>query len=159
MKRLILAVLSSCTLAASGHAQTTQNPSPSGQGAAAPPPRAIATINLPAGPITAYAADRTFERVTIAPSAAFDVAMQMPREITTGSRVTVEPLDGGQIVGSSTLVVASDGTIGFRFSAPPDPGGCRISVHSGGRDVRLSFWVADAQHPENNPPTINSGGN
>jgi len=75
--------------------------------------------------------------------------------------ITIEPLDGGNIVsGSDTVTVTPDNsgtlTFSFSFQAGSDPGVLQISLHGDiPEEIGIQFWVLDPNDPDNNPPVIN----
>jgi hypothetical protein len=76
-----------------------------------------------------------------------------------GGIVQIESLDGGSIngSGSSSGLVAGDGSLTFTFRATSNAGQNRIVIRGASRTLRLQFWVFDLQNPQNNPPVITPG--
>jgi hypothetical protein len=130
---------------------------PSAPTAVKPAIDATATINLGGQSVTATSRRGLCDRVGLQPNQIVDVTVQFfaPK---AGHTITVEPLDAGRIIGASgQFVVAADGTIKFTYQAGREPGISQISLHDGAQEIGLQFWVLDQQHPENNPPVVNSG--
>jgi len=64
-----------------------------------------------------------------------------------GSVVTVAPLDGGGINGTSgwqQVTVASDGTVYFTFQAPSKPGRYHVLTRLSGAEIGFAFDVANS---------------
>jgi hypothetical protein len=137
-------------------------------GVPAPPPGSQKPRRLPLDAIafidfgnaqsfTALCHSGSFDRVGLHHDQTVDIVVQYSTA-TAGAPVTVEPLDGGAIVASGKdLVVASDGTIHFKFRAGHQPGTYQIALHNGDQELGLQFWVVDEEHPRNNPIVINPG--
>ena len=119
---------------------------------------AIAAITLgTAQPVTAYCRTGKFERVGLRHDQMVDIAVQYSTE-DAGKTVTVEPLDGGQVIAAAkNLIIAQDGTIHFKFRSGHQPGVYQILLRSGAQELGLQFWVLDEEHPKNNPAVVNSG--
>ena len=122
------------------------------------PADATASIDVGTGVVvTAYCRQGGFDRVGLRHDQTVDIAVQYSTA-SAGVPVTVVPLDGGAVVASGkNLIVASDGTIHFKFRAGHQPGVYQIALQSGGQELGLQFWVVDEEHPGNNPRVINSG--
>jgi len=70
-----------------------------------------------------------------------DIAVQYSNA-EAGKTISVEPLDGGQIIApAKNLIVSSDGTIHFKFHAGHSPGVYQIALRTGGQELGLQFWV------------------
>jgi hypothetical protein len=135
-------------------------------GPPAPPPRAQKSRGLPIDAtasiafdggqsVTAFCHQGSFDRVGLRHDQTVDIAVQYSTA-TAGAPVTLVPLDGGAIVASDkNLIVASDGTIRFKFRAGHQPGVYQIALHNGNQELGLQFWVLDEEHPRNNPAVIN----
>ena len=86
-----------------------------------------------------------------------DIAVQFSTS-DAGQAVTVEPLDGGQVIAAANnLAIAPDGTIHFKFRTGHQPGAYQIVLRSGAQELGLQFWVLDEEHPKNNPAVVNPG--
>lgn len=107
--------------------------------------------------VTAFCHAGRFDRVGLRHDQTVDIAVQYSAA-SAGAAVTVVPLDGGAIVAAARdLIVASDGSIHFKFRAGHQPGIYQIALHNGGQELGLRFWVRDEEHPGNNPTVINPG--
>jgi hypothetical protein len=94
--------------------------------------------------------------VGVGASQTVNVTVQLP-VIEAGNVIAIEALDGGRLSNvSNPAIVGSDGSFSFTFQAGQSPGKSQVSLHDGVQETGLQFWVLDPQHPENNPPTINS---
>ena len=136
--------------------------------AAAPPPIGVkattsvvdANITVNSGanqPVMATSHAGVSDRIGLQPDQTVDVTVQLSAS-KAGRMIMIEPLDGGRLIGAfNQLVVASDGTISFRFQIGHDPGVYQVSLHDGAKELGLQFWVLDSQNPENNPTVVNSG--
>jgi len=118
---------------------------------------ATATINFGDGNVVNATSRRgSFDRVGLLPSQVVSVTVQLPLT-KAGDTITIEPLDGGSVIGpSNQAVVAADGTFSFTFQGGQDPGVCQVSLHDGTQEMGLQFWVLNQQNPQENPPVINS---
>jgi hypothetical protein len=119
---------------------------------------ATAIIDLgTAAVVTAYSRQGSFDRVGLRHDQTIDIAVQYSTA-AGGQVVTVEPLDGGQIIApAKNLVVGNDGAIHFKFRAGHSPGIYQVALRKGGQELGLQFWVRDDEHPGNNPRVINPG--
>jgi hypothetical protein len=119
---------------------------------------ATATIDLGmAQPVTALCHDGHFDRVGLRHDQVVDITVQYS-SADVGKTITVEPLDGGQIIApAKNLIVSGDGMIHFKFHAGHLPGVYQIALRNGGQELGLQFWVLDDEHPGNNPRVINPG--
>src|ERR1700737_1434802 len=98
-----------------------------------------------------YVVATSNDLVGLQPNQVVDVAVQFSTD-KAGRTIIIEPLDGGQVIGSSNkLVVSTDGTLTFRLQAGHDPGVCQISLHDGAQEMGLQFWVLNQQDPQENP--------
>lgn len=122
------------------------------------PADATASIDVGAGVlVTACSRHGNFDRVGLRHDQMVDIAVQYSAA-NAGQTITVEPLDGGQIIApSKNLVVGNDGAIHFKFHAGRQPGVYQIALRNGGQELGLQFWVRDDDHPENNPLVVNPG--
>jgi flagellar hook protein FlgE len=137
-------------------------------GTPAAPPSAIKSRRVPADAtasidvgtgvlVTAYSRHGSFDRVGLRHDQTVDITVQYSTA-NAGQTITVEPLDGGQIVApAKNLVVGNDGAIHFKFHAGHQPGVYQIALRNGGQELGLQFWVRDEDHPGNNPRVINPG--
>lgn len=172
LRLLFLAVLTSaCSFAAANslYAQASileANRNLVSSGPPAPPPGAVKARRLPIDAtalidfgngqsVTATCHKGGFDRVGLRHDQMVDVAVQYSTA-DAGKSVTVEPLDGGQVIAPArNLIVAADGSIHFKFRVGHVPGAYQISLRTGNRELGLQFWVRDDDHPRNNPPVIN----
>jgi hypothetical protein len=70
--------------------------------------------------------------------------------------VTIQPLDGGTVVGDTYSVVDQTGYACFTFQAGADPGTLQLTfLDNGSYFMTAQLWVFDPNDPGNNPPTIN----
>ena len=120
------------------------------------PVDATASIDLGTGVlVTAYSLHGSFDRVGLRHDQTVDIEVDYPTAFA-GQTITVQPLDGGQIVApAKNLIVGSDGAIHFKFRAGHSPGVYQIALHNGAQELGLQFWVLDEEHPRNNPPVVN----
>jgi hypothetical protein len=119
---------------------------------------AIAAIDLgTAQPVTAYCRTGKFDRVGLRHDQMVDITVQYSTG-NAGQAVTVEPLDGGQVIAAAkNLVIAPDGAIHFKFHAGHQPGDYQNVLRNGAQELGLQFWVLDEEHPKNNPAVVNPG--
>lgn len=97
-----------------------------------------------------------FGRVGLLHDQTVDITVEYPYS-EAGKTITIEPLDGGQIVvPGKNLTVRSDGSIHFKFRVGHAPGNYQIALHNGSQELGLEFWVRDDEHPRNNPAVINA---
>ena len=97
----------------------------------------------------------SFALVGVHPDQLVQVSVQYP--VTKIGRLMVaEELDGGQVLVQAPLVVGLDGIIRFQFRAAHVPGINHIALRDGAQQLGLQFWVLDENHPERNPPVVNS---
>ena len=120
------------------------------------PVDATASIDFGNGQsVTATCHRGGFERVGLRHDQMVDVAVQYSTA-DAGKSVTVEALDGGQVIApAKNVVVAADGSIHFKFRVGHAPGAYQIALRNGNRELGLQFWVRDDDQPRNNPPVIN----
>ena len=140
-----------------------------GQSPTTPPP--YATITYTDGSsVVAQSAGGTFPLVGLLQNQAVEVTMHYdPADIRRGV-ILVEALDGGALappVGWAAypqycsdvicqLGIALNNNAQLRFTFVPGslPGRYRIMLRGGAGAMRLDFWVADPNNPQNNPLTI-----
>lgn len=135
-------------------------------GKPAPPPGARKSRQIPADAtvsidpgtgqlVTVSCHNGNFERVGLRHDQTVDVTVQYSTA-ATGQSITVEPLDGGQVVAAAKkLLVGADGAIHFKFRVGHTPGIYQVALRNGGQELGLQFWVTDEANPRNNPPVAN----
>jgi hypothetical protein len=97
---------------------------------------------------------RVFDLVGLQPSETVAITVQFSTQIA-GHILEVEPRDGGCVSsGTSTLLVADDGTISFQFQGGFSPGRYQVSIRDGAQEIALQFWVLDLANPQNNPRVV-----
>ena len=73
-----------------------------------------------------------------------------------GDVITLQPIDGGTIIGSNEAVVDQTGYACFSFQAGDSPGVLQLTfLDFGAYFMTAQLWVFDLTDPTNNPPTIN----
>ncbi len=120
------------------------------------PTEPVATVTFgPSRAVTAESSQGVFERVGLWPRQVVDVMVHYGAA-KAGQTITAQPLDGGRVITTgSSLVVAADGTIAFKFQAGDQPGTYQVSLRDNAQESGLEFWVFDDAHPEKNPPVKN----
>jgi hypothetical protein len=138
-----------------------------------------ATIVLPnAATAVSRCVNGIFQLVTLPPDQVTQIVVQFQSAQTQAAEVVkVEALDGGLLAASvsatppvqttnniplpkgrvDTGTISADGTFAFVFKAGHSPGLYQIRIsrpHQVQSVLGLQFWVADTQHPANNPPAM-----
>lgn len=115
----------------------------------------LTTINLGAlPPIQLSSKHGIFDLIGVNPDQLVQVTVQYSAA-QTGRPIVGEALDGGQIIGQTTMIVGLDHAIHFQFRAAHSPGFNHIALRDGSREIGLQFWVRDQNHPDRNPPVAN----
>jgi hypothetical protein len=119
---------------------------------------ATASIDPGTGPLVTISCHKgSFERVGLRHDQTVDITVQYSTA-AAGQAITVEPLDGGQIIAApKNLIVGADGAIQFKFRVGHTPGIYQVALRKGGQELGLQFWVTDEANPRNNPPVVNAG--
>jgi hypothetical protein len=110
-------------------------------GLPAPPPvDATATISFGNNQsVVATSRRGSCDRVGLLPDQIVGVAVQFSAA-KSGHVITIEPLDGGQVVGpGDQLVVGTDNTISFQYQPGHDPGISQVCLHDGAQESGCSF--------------------
>ena len=106
-------------------------------------------------PVVTFSRNGVFNRVGIKHDHTVDITVQYPAT-KAGRSITVEALDGGQIIGANKgLTVANDGKITFKFRVGREVGAYHIALRDGTEELGLQFWVPDEERPDRNPPVVN----
>ena len=120
----------------------------------APVPSAAVTIDFGNNQIVnATVLEAISDLIGLQPNQTVNISVQLPKK-NAGHAITANLLDGGGIIGSNKLIVASDGTLTLRFQASAQVGISQVSLRDGAREVGIQFWVLDTLNPQNNPPAI-----
>ena len=107
-------------------------------------------------PVVTASRKGVFNRVGIKHDHTVNITVQYPAT-RAGRSIVAEALDGGQVIGANKgLTVADDGTITFKFRVGHEVGAYHVALRDGTEELGLQFWVLDEQHPEKNPPVVNS---
>ena len=107
-------------------------------------------------PVVTLSRKGVFNRVGLKHDHTVNITVQYPAS-RAGRSIVAEALDGGQIIGANKgLTVAADGTITFKFRVGHEVGAYSVALRDGTEELGLQFWVLDEQHPEKNPPVVNS---
>lgn len=120
--------------------------------AQAQPTDVVATVQFSSGQSVTLL--NLSDEVGLQPNEAVGVTVQFSAD-EAGQTISIEPLDGGSIVGGkSSGVVGDDGSLRFRFKAGGPPGHYQVVLRNNAREVGVHFWVFDLANPQNNPPVL-----
>ena len=102
--------------------------------------------------VQSRAAAGKFQLVALHPAESVNISLRVSSP--SGAAMSVRALDGGHIVGPSTVFVA-DGQALIGFQAGSQPGLYRAVVEGSGTKALFQFWVSSAVNPATQPPVLN----
>jgi hypothetical protein len=102
--------------------------------------------------VQSRAASGKFQLVALHPSESVNIALRV--SAASGAAMSVRVLDGGGVVGPSTVSVAN-GEASVGFQAGSQPGLYRVLVEGSGTKALFQFWVSSAADPAGRPPVLN----
>jgi len=94
------------------------------------------------------------DEVGLEPNETVNVTVQLSAD-DAGQTMTIEPLDGGVVVGGkSSAVVGDDGSLRFGFKAGGLSGRYQVVLRNNALEIGLHFWVLDLANPQNDPSVL-----
>jgi len=128
-------------------------PRPTISPVATAPPAQKATVSFAdRSSVQSRAAAGKFQLVALHPSESVNIALRV--SAASGAAMSVRVLDGGAVVGPSTVSVAN-GKASVGFQAGSQPGLYRVLVEGSGTKALFQFWVSSAADAAPRPPVLN----
>jgi hypothetical protein len=128
-------------------------PRPTISPVATAPPAQKATVSFAdRSSVQSRAAAGKFQLVALHPSESVNIALRV--SAASGAAMSVRVLDGGGVVGPSTVSVAN-GEASVGFQAGSQPGLYRVLVEGSGTKALFQFWVSSAADSAPRPPVLN----